>query len=152
MFCPKLWYIRNILRPKLCYTRKYYVSSPKWCYIWQCCTSDPILPMEIWCLLSELTLHTNMCNVRTYVTHKYELYSIRTSVSYRNVMCPNVCYKWKYDVWCLKLISHKKKRCNVRTHVTQENMMPRVQTYVTYKICNIRTYVTYEHESIFCPN
>ena len=29
-------------------------------------------------ILSELLLHTKMCNVRTYVTHEYEMIFVRT--------------------------------------------------------------------------
>ena len=146
-FCPTLWCIRNFLCLNLNYTRKYDIFSPKWCYIRQCYMSEPMLPKKIWCLLSKLTLHTKMCNVRTYVTHEYEIYSVQTCVTCRNVICPNV--------WCLvsELIPvlHT-KRCNVRNHVTHENMMSRVRTYVTYKMCNVRTSVTHEYEIIFCPN
>ena len=42
--------------------------------------------------------------------------------------------------------------CNVQTHVAHENMMTRVQTYVAYKMCNVRKYITHEYEIIFCPN
>ena len=38
--------------------------------------------------------------------------------------------------------------CNVRTHVRHENMMSRVQTYVTSTMCNVRTYATHEYEII----
>ena len=41
---------------------------------------------------------------------------------------------------------------DIRTHVAHENMMSRVRTYLTYKMCNVRTYVTHECAIIFCPN
>ena len=41
--------------------------------------------------LSELMLHTKMCNARTYVTLKYEMFSVRTYVTYENIICPNLC-------------------------------------------------------------
>ena len=74
-------------------------------------------------------LHTNIGNVRLYITKECEMYSVRTYVTYRNVICLNVCCKRKYDAWCPKLHT---KRCNVRIHVTHENIMSRVRTYLTY--------------------
>ena len=38
------------------------------------------------------------------------------------------------------------KMYNVRTHVIHENIIPRVRTYVTYKMCYIRIYVIHENE------
>ena len=38
-------------------------------------------------IMSDLRLHTKMCNVQKYVTHEYEMFSIRTYVTYENVMC-----------------------------------------------------------------
>ena len=65
------------------------------------------LPRKIWCLLSEHMLHTKKWNVQSYVTHEYELYSVRTYVIYRNVLYPNICSHEKmntrkYDVLCPK--------------------------------------------------
>ena len=41
---------------------------------------------------------------------------------------------------------------NLRIHVGHENMMSCVQTYVTYKMCNVRTYAANEYAIIFYPN
>ena len=32
-----------------------------------------------------------MCNVRTFVTHEYEILFVRTYVIYENVIWPNLC-------------------------------------------------------------
>ena len=42
--------------------------------------------------MSDLMLHTKMCNVQIYVTHEYEMCSIRTYVTCEIVICPDVCY------------------------------------------------------------
>ena len=76
-------------------------------------------------------LRTKMCNVRTCVTHEYDVF-FRTYVTYENIICPNLS--------CLiyELILNT-KMFNVRTLVTHENMMSCVRTYATYKLCNVRT-------------
>ena len=51
-------------------------------------------------VLSELMLYAKMCNVRTYVTHEYEICSVQTYVTYENIICPNLCYTRIYDVLC----------------------------------------------------
>ena len=96
--------------------------------------------------------------VRTYVTHESMMSFAQTYVTYENglcsniyytriwdVFCPNLCYVQKCNMlltkrWCLvsELILHTNSR-NVWSHVTHENMMSRVLTYVTYKLCNVRT-------------
>ena len=88
-------------------------------------------------------LHTKMCNFKIYVTHAYEMCSIRT---YENVICPDVCYTRKYAL-CQK--------CVMLETVTHGNMMSRAQCpsicYTRkYEMFSVRTYVTYEH--IVCPN
>ena len=85
----------NVICPNLCYTRKY----------------------DVWC---PLILHTNMCNVRIYVTHEYIW----------NVFYPNIYPILKY---------------NVRTYVTHESTMFLVQYNITYDN------VTRKHD-ILCPN
>ena len=50
----------DLLCPNLCYTWKYDVFSQKWCYIRKCG-------------MSELMLHTKMCNAQIYVIHEYEI-------------------------------------------------------------------------------
>ena len=32
-----------------------------------------------------------MCNVRTFVTHEYEIFFVHTDVTYENVIWPNLC-------------------------------------------------------------
>ena len=39
-----------------------------------------------------------LCNVRTFVTHEYELFFVHTYVTYENVIWPNICYTQKYDI------------------------------------------------------
>ena len=40
-----------------------------------------------------------MCNVRTFVTHEYEIFFVHNYVTYENVIWPNlVCYTQKYDI------------------------------------------------------
>ena len=39
-----------------------------------------------------------MCNVRTFVTLKYETLFGYTYVTYENVIWPNLCYTQKYDI------------------------------------------------------
>ena len=61
-----------------------------------------------------------MGNARTCVTHEYEMYSVRTYVTYRNIICPNVCYKRKYDVFVSELILHMP---GVRTYIIRKGVM-----------------------------
>ena len=58
-----------------------------------------------------------MCNVKIYDTNKYEMCSIRTYVTYENIICPNICYTRKY-VLCGK--------CVMSEPVTHGTMMSRV--------------------------
>ena len=39
-----------------------------------------------------------MCNVRTFVTHEYEIFFVHTYVTYENIIWPNLCYTQKYDI------------------------------------------------------
>ena len=39
-----------------------------------------------------------MCNVRTFVTHEYEILFVHIYVTYENVIWPNLCYTQKYDI------------------------------------------------------
>ena len=57
--------------------------------------------------VSELMLHTKICDVQTYFTHEYEMYYV-------------------------KLMLHN-EMLHVQTYVTDEYMMSRVRTYVTYE-------------------
>ena len=82
-------------------------------------------------LHTKYVLFLHLCNIRRYVmsehvTHEYEMYSVRSYVTYGNEICPNVFYTQKYDV--SELMLHT-KICNIGTYVPQENMMSRVQTY-----------------------
>ena len=65
--------------------------------------------------MSELMLHTKICNVQTYVTYEYEMCYIRTNVKYENVICPNVGFTRKYDV--ISELTLHTKVCNVRTRI-----------------------------------
>ena len=39
-----------------------------------------------------------MCNVRTFVTHEYEIFFVHTYETYENVIWPNLSYTQKYDI------------------------------------------------------
>ena len=71
--------------------------------------------------VSELMLHTKMCNVQTYVTHENDM-------SEPMLHAKILCLVSEFILYT--------KMCNARTHVAHENMMSRVRTYVTYKMCN----------------
>ena len=67
------------------------------------------------CNVSDLMIHTKMCNVQIYVTHENEMCSI-----------PNLCYMRKCNMSEHKLHTKRcfvSKMCNVRTYVTHGNMM-----------------------------
>ena len=49
-----------------------------------------------------------MCNVRTFVTHEYEICFVRTYVTYENVMWPNFWYTQKYDILYLHFFTYEK--------------------------------------------
>ena len=122
--------------------------SQTWCYIRKCNMSD-------------LVLHTKMCNVQLYVTHEYEMRSIRTYVTYENVICPNVCYT-REDVLCRKCIMSANlcytriwdyfypNQCYIgkcvmsKTYVTHENVMVS-ELILHMKICNVLTHVALEN-------
>ena len=89
--------------------------------------SKPMLHMKIWCLLSELILHTKMHNVRTHAAQEIwclvskvmlhtkcvmtehmlhtsmRLFLVQTNATYENVYCPNICYTRIWDVFCSNL-------------------------------------------------
>lgn len=66
----------NFMSELMLHTKVWYFS-PKWCYIRQYYMHKPILHTKIWCLESELTLHTKICNAQTYIIHEYEMYSVK---------------------------------------------------------------------------
>ena len=116
----------NLLCPNICYTRIWGVLFPNLCYIPKYNMSEPMLYTKIWCLVSELILHTNMCNVWTNVTHKTMMYCVRTHFTYK---------------------------CVMSEHILHTNMkLYSVRINVHSKMCNVRTYATHEYEIIFCPN
>ena len=43
-------------------------------------------------------LYMKICNVRTYVTNEYETFSVRTYVTYENII---------YDVLCLQYVTYE---------------------------------------------
>ena len=53
--------------------------------------------------MSDLILHTKVCNFQIYFTHEYEMCSIQTYVTYKNVTCSNVCSTRK-PVLCRKSV------------------------------------------------
>ena len=77
--------------------------------------------------MSDLMLHTKVCNVQIYVTHRYEMCSIRIYVMYENVICPNVSYTRK-AVLCQKGVMSE----------------PVLHTEILCRVFNVRTYVTHE--------
>ena len=54
-----------------------------------------------------------MCNVRTFVTHEYEIFFVHTYVTYENVIWPNLCYTRKYDILVFLHFFLHMKMCNV---------------------------------------
>ena len=68
-------------------------------------------------------LRIKMCNVRTYVTLEYEMFSVQTNVIYENVKCSNICV--------LSELTLQTKIWYDRTHVLDKNMMYCVRWYVT---------------------
>ena len=59
-------------------------------------------------------------NVRTCVTHENMMFLFQYVVPYDNVICLNLCYPRKYDVFCPNL---HYIMCNIRIHVTHEYEM-----------------------------
>ena len=51
---------------------------PILCYIQKCNMFERMLQTKIWCPVSELILHTKLCNVRTHVTHENMMSRVRT--------------------------------------------------------------------------
>ena len=66
---------------------KTYVTYDK------CVISEHMLHANMRCALSELMLHMQMGYVRTYVL-------VQNNVTCDNVICLNLCYQRKYDVFC----------------------------------------------------
>ena len=46
----------------------------------------------------------NKENIRTLVTHEYEIFFVHTYVTYENVIWSNLCYTQKYDICVSALI------------------------------------------------
>ena len=67
--------------------------------------------------LSEIMLHTKMCNVRTYVTHEYE----------------NLCNHNTKIKYARTYIIHEYEMYSVRTYVEHEYMMSCFQLYIKYE-------------------
>ena len=63
-----------------------------------------------------------------HITHEYDMYSVRSYVTYGHEICPNVFYTQKYDV------SEQMLHTNVQTCVPNE-----------YGIWSVRINVTYEN-------
>ena len=57
---------------------------------------------------SNILIKKKMCNVRTFVTHEYEIFFVRSYDSYENVIWPNLCYTHKHDILCLHFFLHIK--------------------------------------------
>ena len=111
VFCSNLSYIQKCTISEHMFTRKYEHTKIGWlvseimihtkmCNVWEFLTNMRFV-------LSEQMLLTKMCNVRTYVTHDYEIFSL------------NLCYTRKCNmsepmlhtkIWCLvfALKSHMK--------------------------------------------
>ena len=56
--------------------------------VFSICSSQPLTILII----------KKMCNVRTFVTHEYEIFFVHTYVTHKNVIWPNLCYTQKYDI------------------------------------------------------
>ena len=85
--CSAWTYVRyeNVICPNLWYTQKYDILCLNLCYIQKCNMSEHMLLTKIWWLVSELMMHTKMCNVWTYVPNEYEICSVRTKDTYENM-------------------------------------------------------------------
>ena len=46
----------------------------------------------------KILITKKMFNVRTFVTHDYEIFFVHTYVTKENVIWPNLCYTQKYDI------------------------------------------------------
>ena len=129
---------------------KIYIVS-KLFHIWKCVMFEPILRTEIWCHVSELTLHMTMCNVRTYITHEYDMCSIRAYRTYELMLHTKMLY--------IRTLLRTKILCIV-SEIMLHTKMSNVQTYVTreHEMCSIRAYRTHEkntselmlHMKIWC--
>ena len=83
--------------------------------------------------MSDLIKHTRMCNVQiyvtykisnvTYVTHDYEMFSVRSYVTCENIIYPKLCYTRKHNVWCqnLNYVTYT-KMCNVHFSLLFQNL------------------------------
>ena len=95
--------------------------------------------------LSERMLHTKMCNVRTHVTHEYEILS-KLILHYirKCVMSEPMLYM---KIWCLEseLMWHIK--CVMSEHTLNTNIRLLLYELMFHtKMCNVRTYITNEYE------
>ena len=59
----------NVICSNVCYTRKYDDLCPNLRYVRKLLMFEHMLDMNIRCVLSELTLHTEILYVRTLFTH-----------------------------------------------------------------------------------
>ena len=89
-------------------------------------------------------IQTKICNVQTYFTHEYEMYSVKSML---NTKCNMSEHMLHTKIWCIvsELMLHT-TMCIVRTYVTHEHLMPfvwtlcHIKTCVMSKICFARIY------------
>ena len=87
------------------YTRIQAVFCPNLCYIQKCTMSEHMLHTKLWCLVSELMIHSKMCDIGTYVTHEN---IIRTNERMLHT-----------KIWCLEsALMSLIKICNVHSSWT----------------------------------
>ena len=102
----EMYYVtyRNVICTSACYKRKYDVWCPNLYDIRKGVMSEPMLQTKIWCLVSELTVHTK-CVMSEHMLH--------TNMRY----------------FLFELMLHKK--CVMSEHKVHENMRFSFWTYFT---------------------
>ena len=55
----------------------------------------------------KILITKNMCNVRTFVKQNYDIFLVRTYVTYENILWPNLCYTQKYDFLYLRVFTYE---------------------------------------------
>ena len=88
--------VRTYVTSKTCNIRTYatheIIFCPNLFYIRRCVMSEHMLHANIRCFLSELMLHTKMCNVRTHFTHENIMSCLPIYVTYKNVMSEHMLH------------------------------------------------------------
>ena len=83
-----------MFRTKICYPVSYLMLHTKMGNVWVYVTHEYEM------FLSELMVHTKKKYVRTYVAHENMIFLVQNDIKYDYVIYLNICYPWKYDVFC----------------------------------------------------